>query len=58
MLAVAAGQFGMLWIVGWSSPEYFFESGQWVVPISDYWTVNAMKCFVHASDLLSGQWRV
>lgn len=44
MLAVAAGQFGMLWIVGWSSPEYFFESGQWVVPISDYWTVNAMKC--------------
>ncbi|CAK9022059.1 Mitogen-activated protein kinase kinase kinase A [Durusdinium trenchii] len=23
---------------------YFFESGQWVVPISDYWTVNAMKC--------------
>lgn len=44
MLAVACGQFGMLWIVGWSSPEYFFESGQWVVPISDYWTVNAMKC--------------
>ncbi|CAK9022349.1 unnamed protein product [Durusdinium trenchii] len=44
MLAVAVGQFGMLWIVGWSSPEYFFESGQWVVPISDYWTVNAMKC--------------
>eukprot|EP00438_Fugacium_kawagutii_P032486 Skav233886 [mRNA] locus=scaffold435:111320:114224:- [translate_table: standard] len=44
MLAVATGQFGMLWIVGWSSPEYFFESGQWVVPLSDYWTVNAMKC--------------
>eukprot|EP00439_Symbiodinium_sp_Y106_P043095 s4310_g5.t1 len=44
MLAVAVGQFGMLWIVGWTSPEYFFESGQWVVPISDYWSVNAMKC--------------
>ena len=44
MLAVAAGQFGMLWIVGWTSPEYFFESGQWIVPISDYWSVNAMKC--------------
>lgn len=45
MVGVAAGQFGVLWLVAWSSPEYFFESGQWNVPISDYWSVNLMKCF-------------
>lgn len=43
MLAVAAGQGGLLWIVAWSSSEYFFEAGQWIVPVSDYWSVNAMK---------------
>eukprot|EP00930_Biecheleria_cincta_P081538 TRINITY_DN7061_c0_g1_i1.p1 TRINITY_DN7061_c0_g1~~TRINITY_DN7061_c0_g1_i1.p1 ORF type:complete len:849 (-),score=90.58 TRINITY_DN7061_c0_g1_i1:50-2596(-) len=43
MLAVAAGQGGLLWIVAWSSSEYFFEAGQWIVPVSDHWSVNAMK---------------
>jgi len=45
LCCAAFGQLGVLWLVAMSSPEYFFESGQWIVPKSDFWAVNAMKIF-------------
>eukprot|EP00928_Gymnodinium_smaydae_P004282 TRINITY_DN11474_c1_g6_i1.p1 TRINITY_DN11474_c1_g6~~TRINITY_DN11474_c1_g6_i1.p1 ORF type:complete len:866 (-),score=66.14 TRINITY_DN11474_c1_g6_i1:39-2636(-) len=45
LLAVSAGQFMFLVVVPWSDPDYFFDSGRWIEPVSEYSSLNACRAF-------------